>query len=143
MCIGAARTIFVGMTNPANFPAPMYVPEAAHPKPARSAREAWKVVDAIVSSLLVVGVAVMNCFGGFVLFMGWAMSSEGCTSGSACHAQDDARAVIGFAAVGLLLSVVVAIGGLLVSARKNIVMIWAPVAGLMIAIVTWAIVFTA
>lgn len=103
-------------------------------------RAPWSTVDAIVSSLLAVGVGLTNCYVATILLLGWGMSSDSCSPGGPCPTQDAADRAMLVAVVGLLLSLVVGFGGLIFSACRKTVMVWAPVAGLLITGLTWIIV---
>lgn len=127
------------MTNFHDVPAAPRVPQSGQPAPRRSAGETWTVVDAVVSSLLTLGVIVLDCVLGFLFFFGWAMSSDACGSTDSCPAQRAANTMMLVAVVGLLLSALIALGGQIMSACKNIVMVWAPIAGLLITGLTFII----
>lgn len=129
-----------GMTNSPDLPVRLHGSVSAQTGSDRPVRGVWSVVDAVVSSLLACGVAVADVSIGFLFLVGWTMSSDGCSPGGPCPEQHAANQAMLVAIVGLLISVVVAIGGLLVSARKNVLMIWAPIAGALITFLVWSIV---
>lgn len=130
----AVRTKLVGMTNPANFPAPMCVPETAHPKPASDTRH---VLDLIGTVLLSVAVVLANCGFGFLVFLGMALSGMGCDNPAADSSCPEADAFVGVCFVGLALlvaSFAITFGGMVVSARKSLhvpMVVW-PLAGALV-----------
>lgn len=132
------------MTNSANHPA---APEDPTPAPAADDRQKQaeaarrksmaRTVDAVGSCLLAILVATVDIPLGFIVLLGVGMASDGCGTGSSCASADAIIQAATAAAVLIVIALLVTVGGLIVSAAKNVVMFWAPLAGLLISGFAW------
>ncbi|MBB2892464.1 hypothetical protein [Flexivirga oryzae] len=113
-------------------------------KPAKPrSQTALHVTDVLLTVLLSTGLVLLDFGIGLLSLIGMAMSGDACGSGASCAEQDSASGAAFAAAFFVACSLAVCVGGIVVSARKRVITVWAPLAGAALAGLACMIVFNA